>query len=78
MISDAATGFLCPPGEVPVFVRRIQQLADDVSLRAALGRAAQARVRARFSKDAMLRSYFDVFEGQRAKTEEESHVSAVG
>ena len=77
MISDAATGFLCPPGEVPAFVNRIQQLADDLSLRLALGRAARASVRERFSKDTMLRSYFDVFEESRVKTEKDRHVSAV-
>jgi glycosyltransferase involved in cell wall biosynthesis len=78
MISDAATGFLCPPSEVPAFVRRIQQLADDPSLRVALGRAARAGVRERFSKDTMLRSYFDVFEESQPKNQKESHVSAVG
>jgi glycosyltransferase involved in cell wall biosynthesis len=77
MISDAVTGFLCPPGDVRAFVSRIEQLADDLSLRLALGRAAQALVRECFNKERMLRSYFEVLEDPRPKNGEDCRVSSL-
>jgi glycosyltransferase involved in cell wall biosynthesis len=61
MVSDGQTGYLCPPGDIPAFSRRIAELAADSSLRLALGRAASVAVRQNHSGENMLRAYFEVF-----------------
>lgn len=61
MVEDGETGYLCEPGDVDAFVRRIVELADDPAKRRQFGRAGRAAVRRNNSGDKMLQSYFEVF-----------------
>jgi glycosyltransferase involved in cell wall biosynthesis len=61
MISEGLTGYLCSPGDVPAFCRRVVELAADPALRAAMGRAGRAEICRRYGAESMLRAYFEVF-----------------
>jgi glycosyltransferase involved in cell wall biosynthesis len=61
VIADTENGYLCPPGDVDAFSRRIMELADDPAKRRRLGKAGRASVRRNHSGDRMVRSYFEAF-----------------
>ncbi len=52
-------GIIVPPRDVKAFAAALGKLADDSTLRSALGAAAQDRQKRRFSADAMCKSYAD-------------------
>jgi glycosyltransferase involved in cell wall biosynthesis len=54
LIEDGATGLLVPPGDPPLLAKALAELIRDPTRRAALGRAAEARVRTRFAIEAGL------------------------
>jgi glycosyltransferase involved in cell wall biosynthesis len=51
---DGETGFLVRPGDLGAFGRRVVELAHDAGLRARLGAAGRALVRARFTVERMV------------------------
>lgn len=57
VIEDGATGVLTPFGDVDVFARAVDALLDDDTRRRALGQAARAAVRARFSAEKIVPQY---------------------
>ncbi|MHB8388440.1 MAG: glycosyltransferase family 4 protein [Acidiferrobacteraceae bacterium] len=59
MIVDGECGFLCPPGDVTALTLAIRRLMDP-AMRRVFGTAAQARVAAQFSVDAMVQRYEEV------------------
>ena len=59
MIADGDSGFLCPPGDAVALTLAIRRLMDPATRRA-FGAAAQARVAAQFSVDAMVQRYEEV------------------
>jgi glycosyltransferase involved in cell wall biosynthesis len=76
IISDGETGYLCPPGDIAAFTRRIAQLAADPSLRLAVGRAASMMVRQHHGSGNMLRSYVEVFSQARSRAAKAQGCSA--
>jgi len=60
MIRDGETGYVCSPGDVGDFKRRIEELAGSADLRARIGRAARVSVLADYCADRMLRNYVEL------------------
>ncbi|HUK37419.1 MAG TPA: glycosyltransferase [Vicinamibacterales bacterium] len=60
-IVDASCGRLVPSRDPESLATTIDQLAGDADLRAALGRAARARVERRFTLDRMIAEYRDAY-----------------
>lgn len=61
-VVDGVTGILTPPGEVDALANAIAALrAMSVAERAAMGARASARIRERYSADAMRRSTLDAY-----------------
>lgn len=61
VVEDGVSGLLAPPGDAAGFAERLARLAGDPSLRSKLGRAAQERVKARFSPEVLGRKLLDVY-----------------
>jgi N-acetyl-alpha-D-glucosaminyl L-malate synthase BshA len=57
VIEDGVTGLLVPFGDADALARAVENLIRDAPLRAALGRAAQARARENFSVKAIVPRY---------------------
>jgi len=53
LVADGETGVHVPPGDVPALRAALERLLADPALRARMGQAARARVRERFSWDAV-------------------------
>jgi glycosyltransferase involved in cell wall biosynthesis len=60
-IVDASCGRLVPSRDPESLATTLSQLAGDGALRAALGRAARARVEQRFTLDRMIAEYRDAY-----------------
>jgi glycosyltransferase involved in cell wall biosynthesis len=61
VVVDGETGILVPPREERPLAEAMLRLARDPELRAALGRAGRARVRARFGLDRMVDETLEVY-----------------
>ena len=61
VVEDGVSGLLAPPGDAAGFAERLARLAGDPSLRSKVGRAAQDRVKARFSPQLLGRKLLDVY-----------------
>jgi len=61
VIKDGVTGFLAPLHEPQAFARRLRQLLDDDSLRAAMGKAARELAQRRYSPQNMLARHLRVY-----------------
>jgi L-malate glycosyltransferase len=61
VIQDTTTGFLVPPRDHSAFAATFARLARDPALRSALGRAAQARVRANFTAQRATESFENLY-----------------
>ncbi|MBV9280097.1 MAG: glycosyltransferase family 4 protein, partial [Chloroflexi bacterium] len=59
LIDSGRTGVLVPPGDIPALGRALRDLMGDEDARSALGRAAEAEARARFSWQKTARSLDD-------------------
>jgi N-acetyl-alpha-D-glucosaminyl L-malate synthase BshA len=57
VIEDKESGLLVPPGDVAALARALETLIHDEPRRKALGRAGQARARARFSPEVIVPRY---------------------
>jgi N-acetyl-alpha-D-glucosaminyl L-malate synthase BshA len=57
VVEDDRSGLLAPPGDVAGLAARLQVLIDDGPRRRALGRAARARARERFSAEVIVPRY---------------------
>jgi glycosyltransferase involved in cell wall biosynthesis len=57
VVEDKASGLLVPAGDVAALTRALETLIRDAPLRRALGRAAQARARDRFSAEVIVPRY---------------------
>jgi N-acetyl-alpha-D-glucosaminyl L-malate synthase BshA len=57
VIEDKESGLLVPPGDVAALARALESLIHDEPRRKALGRAGQARARARFSPEVIVPRY---------------------
>lgn len=53
LVDDGCTGYLVPPADAPALAARLRDLACNADRRRAMGRAARARVRERFSAERM-------------------------
>ncbi len=61
-VSQGETGFLIDPDDIAGFARAVMRLLGDDRLRENMGRAGRARVRARFSIEAMTEAYHRIFD----------------
>jgi glycosyltransferase involved in cell wall biosynthesis len=61
LVVDGETGILVPPGDVEALRRELRRLLADVSLRRRLGEAGRARVRERFSWDAVTAATLEAY-----------------
>ncbi|MFH1707659.1 MAG: glycosyltransferase family 4 protein [Planctomycetota bacterium] len=61
VVVHGETGYLLPAGDVSGIWGHMQVLVDDAGLRARMGAAAQARVARRFSLEAMVGAYEDLY-----------------
>jgi len=71
MIDDGKSGFLCEPGDVGAFCRRILDLAQDLGLRERMQVEARQSVAERHGAEDMLKAYERVFSavhGNRAQS----------
>jgi L-malate glycosyltransferase len=57
VIDDGATGYLCAPDDISGMADRAVALLTDAELRARVGRAAAASVRARFCAELIVPQY---------------------
>jgi glycosyltransferase involved in cell wall biosynthesis len=62
LVVDGETGLLVPPGDVPALRAALERLLGDAELRRRLGAAARARIRERFSWDAVTTATLDLYE----------------
>jgi glycosyltransferase involved in cell wall biosynthesis len=62
MIEDQKTGFLCEPGDIREFEKRILELAGDKALRDRMKSAARQLTVSKCGADRMLESYERVFQ----------------
>jgi len=62
IVDDGVTGLVVPQADVGAFVAALQRVGEDPSLRAALGAAGQAAVRARFSVTALVEGYLSIYD----------------
>jgi glycosyltransferase involved in cell wall biosynthesis len=67
LIADGVHGLLVPPGNVGALAAAIDRLLRDPELAALLGRAATARVRRHYSREAMVRRFEDFYQGLAAR-----------
>lgn len=58
---DGKTGFLIPPGDLPMLRNRVQQLAEQPELRERLGRAGRAMVRELFPVERMVDDLYRLY-----------------
>ncbi|MBX3379231.1 MAG: N-acetyl-alpha-D-glucosaminyl L-malate synthase BshA [Phycisphaeraceae bacterium] len=61
VVTDGETGLLVPFGDTDAFVRAIESLLKNPERRAVLGRAAQRLAQAKFSADAVVPMYEDLY-----------------
>jgi N-acetyl-alpha-D-glucosaminyl L-malate synthase BshA len=61
VVESGRSGLLVPPGDADGFARAVESLIRDSRLRAELGRAARVRARERFSADAIVTRYIDLY-----------------
>lgn len=57
VVEDKESGLLVPPGDVPALAAALESLIQDPARRRALGRAAKARARERFSAEVIVPRY---------------------
>jgi N-acetyl-alpha-D-glucosaminyl L-malate synthase BshA len=57
VVEDGASGFLVPPGDASALARKVEFLIQNPAQRAAMGRAAQAVARDKFSTEAIVPQY---------------------
>ncbi len=62
LVEEGVTGRLVPPGDPEALARALLEYLDDPARLAREGRAARARVEARFSMGAMVRAYLGVYD----------------
>lgn len=60
-IDDGKGGFLCPVGDVPSFVEKINRLAESPRLRREMGEYNRSKVEQLFTLDRMVNGYGDLF-----------------
>jgi glycosyltransferase involved in cell wall biosynthesis len=63
-VVDGETGLLVPPGEPAALAAALGRLARDLDLRARLGEAGRARVRARYTSARMAEGTLACYEGR--------------
>ena len=63
LVVEGETGFLVPPEDHPLFVRRIRQLLRDPSRAAAMGRMARKRVERTYSLQAVIPRMLEIYQG---------------
>ena len=61
LVEDKESGLLVPPGDVPALAEALESLIRDPARRRALGRAAQARARERFSAEVIVPRYVALY-----------------
>jgi len=61
-VVDGETGLLVPPGDADALAVAIEKLLDAPDLAAAMGAAGRARAEQRFSVDAMVRAFEEVYD----------------
>jgi glycosyltransferase involved in cell wall biosynthesis len=62
LIEDGVNGLRAAPGDAVSFVRRIEQLIEDPTLRARLGRSARATIERRHRDTDVARQALDVYQ----------------
>jgi glycosyltransferase involved in cell wall biosynthesis len=62
-VADGVTGLLFPPGDPAALAACVRRLHGDAALRRARGEAARARAVERFSPEACLEAYLDLYRG---------------
>jgi glycosyltransferase involved in cell wall biosynthesis len=64
LIEDGRTGILVPPGDAPALAAALRSLIDDPLRAEAIGLAARAEVRQRYSFDRMIASFEALYESE--------------
>jgi glycosyltransferase involved in cell wall biosynthesis len=67
LIADGVHGLLAPPGDVGALTFAIDRLLREPRLAARLGRAARARAREHYGREAMVRRFEDFYQGLAAR-----------
>ncbi len=62
VVEDGVDGLIVPPGDPSALAAALRRLQDDPQLRSTMGRAAATRARTRFSEQAMIDCYVDMFD----------------
>jgi sugar transferase (PEP-CTERM/EpsH1 system associated) len=62
LVADGETGCLVPSSDPPALAEAMARLAGDADLRARMGAAGRARAVSRFSLEAMVTAYLDVYD----------------
>ncbi len=62
VVEHEVTGLLAPAGDDVALAAHLVRLANDPTLRSQMGRSGRERAAARFSEDAMLRRYADLYD----------------
>jgi glycosyltransferase involved in cell wall biosynthesis len=73
VVEDGVTGFVVPANDPAALGDRMQRFRRDPELVASMGKAARARVLARFTWDRVVQRCFEVYEGRRSSTESFQH-----
>lgn len=61
LVQHGVTGLVVPPGDVPALIQGLRQLASDPTAALQMGRAGRSAVERRFSLQAMVAAYEDVY-----------------
>jgi glycosyltransferase involved in cell wall biosynthesis len=61
VVDNGRTGLVVAPSDVPALATAIERLVDDAEVRQAIGQAASATVREKFSGEVMTRRYTEVY-----------------
>jgi hypothetical protein len=67
IVDDGESGFVVPPGDAHVFAGRIRRLHEDRRMLELMSRRSRETAESRFSREAMIKGYLEVFQSLLAE-----------